>query len=124
MDSVQSMTSDQASFIAPGNGDSTEETGKLLVALDVVRLVLVPVVVRRGLALRRGEIGPDAGGVRSVSFPNLVFDRPGDLDRPLNMIGVDELRLLRHRGIPPGSDETAEVNSAVSSDPRGASRGR
>src|SRR5256712_10699047 len=92
--------------------DQTLLIRRLLVALDVVGFVLVPVMVRRGLALRRREIGPDAGGVRSVSFPDLVFDRARNLDRPLNMIGIDELRLLCDGNVACGSDETTEFPEA------------
>src|SRR2546422_1490038 len=81
---------------------------RLLVALDVVRLMVVPVVVRRRLALRGREVRPDAGGVRSVSLPDLIFDRTGHLDRPLDVVRLDPLRLLRDRDIARGPDEPAE----------------
>src|SRR5438309_226768 len=82
---------------------------RLLVALDVVRLVLVPVVVRRRLALRRRQVGPNAGRVRSVSLANLVLDRPGHLDRPPDVLRLNELRFLGDRDVARGSDEAAEL---------------
>src|SRR3989454_2211119 len=81
---------------------------RLLVALDVVRLVLVPVVVRRRLALRRRQVGPNAGRVRSVSLANLVLDRPGHLDRPPDVLRLNELRFLGDRDVARGSDEATE----------------
>src|SRR2546427_5519970 len=81
---------------------------RLLVALDVVRLVLVPVVVRRRLALRGREVRPPAGGGGSVSLPDLIFDRTGHLDRPVDVVRLDPLRLLRDRDVARGPDESAE----------------
>src|SRR5207247_5828634 len=79
-----------------------------LVPLNIVRFVLVPVVVQRGLPLGGGHVRPDAGGVRSVSLADLVLDRSGDLHRATDMVRVDDLRLLRHRDVARGADQAAE----------------